>query len=171
MKFFSGFGFKNEKELFDDFIIESDFTVAGFSKGAIEAFEYAYSSKDRVDRLILLSPAFFQNEKESFKKLQLRAFESDKQRYFNNFYNLCSDNTDISQYKTEGNIEELKKLLYYKWSEEKISELKNRGVIIEVFIGSDDRIVDSSKSLDFFQNFISCWYLKGANHILKRNSN
>ncbi len=169
MKFFSGFCFKNEKEIFSDWITEGDFVVAGFSKGAIEAFEYAYSSVKRVDRLILLSPAFFQAEKESFRKLQLKAFERDKEQYKENFYDLCvgSSGIDISDYKSDGDIEELKRLLYYQWSRENIVELQSRGVVIEVFTGSNDKIVDSAKSLDFFQNICSTWYIKGAGHLLK----
>ena len=59
MKYFNGFSLNGEKELFKEYLIDSEFSVAGFSYGAIEAFEYVYNGKDRVDRLILLSPAFF----------------------------------------------------------------------------------------------------------------
>ena len=169
MKFFSGFCFQNEKEIFRDWTVEGDFVVAGFSKGAIEAFEYAYSGDERVDRLILLSPAFFQTEKETFRKLQLKAFERDKNRYRENFYDLCvgSSGIEISDYKSDGSIEELRMLLYYRWSKKKIEELQSRGVVTEVFIGSEDKIVDSAESLEFFKNISSTWYIKGVGHLLR----
>ena len=169
MVFFSGFCFKNEKELFSDWLVEGDFVVAGFSKGAIEAFEYAYSKKERVDRLILLSPAFFQMERDSFKKLQLKAFQKNRELYKQNFYNMCIGNSDIeiSEYKADGDIEELRELLYYEWSIEKIEELQSRGVVIEVFIGSDDKIVNSTHSLEFFSNITHSWYIKGVGHLLR----
>ncbi len=169
MVFFSGFCFKNEKELFSDWLVEGDFVVAGFSKGAIEAFEYAYSSKERVDRLILLSPAFFQMERDSFKKLQLKTFQNNRELYRQNFYNMCvgDSSIEISEYKADGDIEELRELLYYEWSRERIEELQNRGVVIEVFIGSDDKIVNSAYSLEFFNDITHCWYIKGVGHLLR----
>ena len=39
-KYFSGFSLENEEELFSKYIIENDFTISGFSYGAIKAFEY-----------------------------------------------------------------------------------------------------------------------------------
>ncbi len=37
-KYFSGFCFFEESELFKDYIIQNDFTVSGFSYGAVKAF-------------------------------------------------------------------------------------------------------------------------------------
>jgi len=39
MKFYSGFSLINDKQLFEPFIKESEFTVCGFSYGAINAFK------------------------------------------------------------------------------------------------------------------------------------
>ena len=86
MKFFSGFCFQNEKEIFKDYKQEGDFILGGFSYGAIKAFEYALSSKSRIDKLQLFSPAFFQNRDEKFKKLQLIYFKKDPELYINNFF-------------------------------------------------------------------------------------
>jgi len=90
MKFFSGFCFQNEKDIFKDYIEEGDFKVAGFSYGAIKAFEYVLNSKERIDKLQLFSPAFFQSKSEKFKKLQLPVEVKKQQSDFiikNNFKN------------------------------------------------------------------------------------
>ena len=76
--FFSGFCFEDECELFDDYLIQNDFTVAGFSYGAIKAFKYVLNSSFRVDKLQLFSPAFFQNFDEKFKRTQLMYFKKDE---------------------------------------------------------------------------------------------
>ncbi len=59
MRYFNGFCLNGEEVLFKDILIESNYVVAGFSYGAILAFEEAYRGDSRVDRLILISPAFF----------------------------------------------------------------------------------------------------------------
>jgi len=63
--YFNGFSLAKEENLFEDFLLGSEFCVAGFSYGAQKAFEYVYKSSERVDRLILLSPAFFQTKMKS----------------------------------------------------------------------------------------------------------
>ena len=167
MRFFSGFCFQNESELFRDYLVDGDFVVAGFSKGAIEAFEYAYLSNSRVDRLLLLSPAFFQTKNEAFKRLQLKAFKKDKANYIKNFYNSCTNSKEIdTKYKIEGSIDELSKLLYYQWDIKKIEYLQSKGVTIEVFLGSNDKIIDTKMALEFFKDICSTWYIKGVSHIL-----
>ena len=59
MKFFSGFCLCNEKELFKEYLEENEFVVAGFSKGAQEAIEYALNAPHRIDKIQLFSPAIF----------------------------------------------------------------------------------------------------------------
>ena len=59
MRFYSGFGFWNEKELFKEYLEEGEFVVAGFSYGAQKALIDAVHTSKRVDKLQLLSPAFF----------------------------------------------------------------------------------------------------------------
>ena len=46
--YFSGFCLANEKELFKQFIIENDFTVSGFSYGAINALEYTIKQLKKI---------------------------------------------------------------------------------------------------------------------------
>ena len=66
-KYFSGFCFENESEIFDEYLEINDFTVSGFSYGAIKAFEEVLASNKRVDKLQLFSPAFFQSFDKKFK--------------------------------------------------------------------------------------------------------
>lgn len=39
-----------------------------------------------------------------------------------------------------GTVEELEKLFFYQWSEEKLQKVVDRGTKIEVYLGSEDKI-------------------------------
>ena len=65
--YFSGFSLNNEQDIFQDIINKSDFTVSGFSYGAIKAFDYVLNCNTRVDTLQLISPAFFQTKDKNTK--------------------------------------------------------------------------------------------------------
>jgi len=74
MIFFSGFSLKNEDEIFFDYlkdVKDNPYVVVGFSYGAIKALEYAVKSQERIDRMILISPAWFCNKSKAFIKTQL----------------------------------------------------------------------------------------------------
>jgi len=161
MKYFNGFSLQNEEHLFDAYLTESSCTVAGFSYGAQQALEYAYHSTQRIDRLILLSPAFFQTQKASFIRTQLRYFEADKDTYVAQFLkNVVYPSTfDLSTYLKVGSVEELEALLTYTWNADKIDTLLARGITIEVFMGAEDKIVDMVEARKFFT--------KTTNYILK----
>jgi len=169
MRYFSGFGLQNEHELFNFWLDKSDFVVAGFSYGAIKALEYALNSKDRIDRLILLSPAYFNKKSKSFKKAQLLYFSKDKKTYIKNFLQNAAfgSKVDLSKYLKEPLKEELEELLYYTWSQDKIKKVLQKGIVIEVVLGEDDKIIDSKEALDFFSNLTTTYFIKRANHILK----
>ncbi len=168
MRYFNGFSLKGEESLFKDYLIDSDFTVAGFSYGAIRAFEEVYNSKIRVDRLILLSPAFFQNHKKSFIRTQLRYFKLDRGSYIKEFLKNIAYPSDIklSSYLSNGTLDELEYLLLYKWKEDRILEVIKRGVTIEVFIGGKDKIIDSKIAFNFFSKITTTYLLKDKGHIL-----
>ena len=167
MKFFSGFSLQGEATLFTDFIIDTDTTVAGFSYGAQQALEYAYASTERIDRLILLSPAFFQTQKASFIRVQLRYFEADKDAYVAQFLkNVVYPSTiDLSPYLNVGSIEELEALLTYTWDADKIDALLARGITIEVFMGAEDKIVDTVEARKFLTKTTN-YIIKDTGHIL-----
>ena len=169
MRYFSGFCFEDESELFENLLIKSNFCVAGFSYGAIKAFEEVYSSKNRIDTLQLFSPAFFQDRDERFKRLQLMAFKKDKQNYLKNFYQnvLYPLEIDISRYKKQGTLEELKELLNYKWDKEKLDIITKRGTKIEVYLGKLDNIINADVAKEFFKPFATIYYFNNLGHILQ----
>ncbi len=169
MKFFSGFCFQNEKDIFKDYIEEVDFKVAGFSYGAIKAFEYVLNSKERIDKLQLFSPAFFQEEDEKFKKLQLIYFKKDPALYTENFLKnvIYPSSFKIEKFKSECFYEDLKDLLYYQWERDKLSFVRDKNTKIEVFLGEKDKITNSLKAKEFFKEFSTLYFIKDVGHILK----
>jgi hypothetical protein len=169
MKFFSGFCLANEQELFTPYLKPSDFTVAGFSYGAIKALEYALTCKERIDTLQLFSPAFFQDKDAKFKKLQTLSFAKNSEQYTQNFMqNIVYPSAfDINPYFKQGSLEELSELLHYTWDAEKLHALSKRGINIEVYVGECDTIINSLSVKEFFVPFASVYYLKRVGHILK----
>ncbi|GHV09284.1 hypothetical protein AGMMS50229_19150 [Campylobacterota bacterium] len=164
MTFFSGFGFANESELFCDRLPSGAFSAAGFSLGAIKAFEFALSAQTRVDHLTLLSPAFFQDKDEKFKRLQLIGFAKNDEEYMRNFYELCGQ-CDTRFYDPNPQRSDLELLLNYRWEIEKFNALK--GVKITALIGGDDRIVNAEAAREFFLK-CNCevLFIKNADHLL-----
>ena len=171
VKYFNGFSLHHEEELFSNFFIESDFSVAGFSYGAQQAFEYVYNSKKRVDRLILLSPAFFQVKKPSFSRTQLRYFEAEQEAYIKKFLDNVTfpSGLNLSVYLKVGISEELEALLTYKWDKQKIQKILDKGIVIEVFLGTCDKIIDTQASFDFFKPLTTTYFIKDVGHLLRGN--
>ncbi|WP_415405802.1 pimelyl-ACP methyl ester esterase BioV [Sulfurovum sp. CS9] len=167
--YFNGFSLQKEEELFSEYLIESELCVAGFSYGAQRAFEYVYESKERIDRLILLSPAFFQTQKPSFIRTQLRYFEAGQEAYVKQFLSNVTfpSKTDLSAYLKIGTKEELEALLTYLWDEKKLQEVLDRGTTIEVFLGKDDKIVDAQAAFDFFAPLTATYFTKSVGHVLR----
>ncbi len=168
MLYFNGFSLQNEEVHFQAYLPESDLCVTGFSYGAQKAFDYVYHSKARIDRLVLLSPAFFQTKKQSFIRTQLRYFEAGKDAYVDQFLkNTAFPSTiDLKKYLKTGSKEELEALLTYRWDKDKIEEIQDRGTVIEVFLGEKDKITDAQETLGFFEALVTCYYLKDAGHLL-----
>ncbi|NWF67132.1 MAG: pimelyl-ACP methyl ester esterase BioV [Campylobacterales bacterium] len=166
--FFSGFGFCYEEILFEKFYKKNDFTVAGFSLGAIKAFEYTLNSKQRVDNLILLSPAFFNDKDEKFKRLQLLHFNKNRELYIKNFLDNVKypSHIDISQFMCECVEDDLKFLLNYYWNEDKLKYLNEKGVKIEVFLGKADKIINSKVAVEFFKKHSTAYFFNDYGHLL-----
>ena len=165
--YFSGFSLKDEKELFKEYIVENDYSVSGFSYGAIKAFEYVLNSNDRIDLLQLFSPAFFNDKDKKYKRMQLMFFKKDSALYCDNFLVNCGfDDEKKDKYFSMGSFDELEELLYYTWDKKKLVRLKEKGVNIEVYLGSKDKIIDSSKALEFFRPFGDIYFIKDKRHIL-----
>ena len=169
MKYFNGFSLQGEEIFFHDKLIQSDVAVAGFSYGAQQALEYVYANPlVRVDRLILLSPAFFQHHKKSFMRTQLRYYRSDPDAYEATFLQNVAYPSDqsLTAYLKRGSEAELSSLLHYVWDRDKLQSLQDRGVIIEVFIGQEDKIVDAQESFAFFSSLATTYLIKGVGHLL-----
>ncbi|OCL82878.1 pimelyl-ACP methyl ester esterase BioV [Arcobacter porcinus] len=166
--YFSGFCFSNESELFEEYIEKGDFIVSGFSYGAIKAFLEVKNSKKRVDKLQLFSPAFFQNKDEKFKRMQVMFFKKDEKTYIKTFLNNVKDNSskNIDKFYKKGNYEELDELINFKWNKEDLEELVEKGLKIEVFLGKNDKIIDSLEAKEFFKDFATVYYFKDKGHIL-----
>ena len=171
MKFFSGFSLKGEEELFERWLVKGDTVVAGFSYGAIKAFEDVYRGDGRVDRLLLFSPAFFQFKPRRYIELQLDSFRKNRDAYIDKFLERSAYPCDYSVMESyrdsRSDIDDLEFLLNYEWKIAEIEEVLERGTRIEVFTGSKDKIVDSGSIVDFFSGTVPCYEIKGAGHILK----
>ncbi len=172
MRYFSGFSLEGEEALFSAYLDSNDYTVAGFSYGAQLAFEYAYKSSRRIDRLILLSPAFFQTQKPSFIRTQLRYFDANKEAYVKQFLENVAypASTPLEHYLNVGTKETLEALLSYVWEKEKIEVLQKRGITIEVFIGDEDKIIDSKEAITFFKTCTTLYTVKNTGHLLEQKS-
>ena len=170
MKYFNGFSLTDEEELFSEYLDHSDYTVSGFSYGAQQAFEYAYTSTQRIDKLILLSPAFFQTEKPSFVRTQLRYFEAGEKAYVKQFLANVAYPSQIhlGKYLQVDKKKALESLLSYIWDKQKIKEVLDRGTTIEVFLGEEDKIIDSKETLSFFKNIATVYTIKKSGHLLER---
>ncbi len=171
MRFFSGFSLQNEANFFAPYIKENAYTVCGFSYGAIKAFEAVKKDLQegkRVDTLQLFSPAFFQSKDEKFKRLQLMAYRKNEDAYLSQFINACFLPYERKELKRSVTVlEELEELLYYEWQKSELAELSAKGVVIEVYLGGEDQIVDADAAKEFFLDVATVTYIKAANHFLQ----
>ena len=167
MRYFSGFGFCGEEELFSEFLAQGEYCIAGFSYGAQRALKEALAYKGRIQKLQLLSPAFFNDKNEAFKRAQLRAFRLDSHAYLERFFVMCGGDEEARGYFTGGSEEELRELLYYEWRAEDFSLLQSLGIEIEVLLGANDEIINPKRALEFFRPLnVRILWLKNRSHLL-----
>ena len=169
MIFYSGFSLKNEGSFFEPYLKKSEYTVAGFSYGAIKAVIYASEATKRIDTLQLFSPAFFQTKKESFKRLQMGAFLKSKEEYSDNFLRTCFAPYDVQEVELDEDASEdqLRELLYFEWTQELMDSILSKGIRIEVFLGFEDRVIDVQGAKDFFLPFAIVTSIRTGNHFLQ----
>ena len=173
MQFYSGFSLKDEAYLFEEYIRKGDYTVCGFSYGAIKALEFTLeqlSKSIRVDTLQLFSPAFFQSRDAKFKRLQLISYKKNQLIYMKQFIAGCFapyEKKIVSHCDTK--VEELEELLEYTWDKEILLELQSSGVKIEVYLGGKDKIIDVKTAKEFFLEVATVTYVKEGNHFLQLN--
>ncbi|BDY11951.1 pimelyl-ACP methyl ester esterase BioV [Hydrogenimonas cancrithermarum] len=172
MIFFSGFSLRNEQELFVEYLDryhDNPYVIAGFSYGAIKALEYTLQTGRRIDKLILLSPAWFKNKSRAFVKTQLIHYKKEPDRYVETFLKNASDPSPLGlePYKGPSKIEELEELLTYPWPEEKLQIVVDKKIDIETYLGGRDRIIDAAAAHDFFKNFSTSYLFKPFGHLLR----
>lgn len=168
MRFFSGFSLRGDRHFFDPYLRNSEYTVAGFSYGAIKAARYAADSAERIDTLQLFSPAFFQTKKESFRRLQVGGYLKDPQGYLDVFLENCfapcpAEETEEGEHDADA----LHDLLYFVWDIELMERIRAKGIRIEVYLGLEDRIIDVQGAREFFIPYATVASIKGANHFLQ----
>ncbi len=166
--YFNGFALQDEAHFFDTILEHGQYVISGFSYGAIKAFEEAISSTTRVDKLQLISPAFFQSKPEKFKRLQLMGYKKDSNTYLEKFTANCFLPYDVRalHYRVHS-VEELEELLHYVWDTDVLQKLVSKGTRIEVYLGDQDKISDVGAAYDFFLPFATVTLIKGANHFLQ----
>jgi len=173
MKFYSGFSLKNEEYLFSELIKKSEYTICGFSYGAIKALRATTKALDegkRVDTLQLFSPAFFQTKDEKFKRLQLMTYKKNEEIYLKQFISSCFEPFEKKIVEhTSSTIDELRELLEYEWNLDDFKELIERGIKIEVYLGGQDNIIDVNAAKELFLEVATVTYIKDANHFLQLN--
>ncbi len=173
MKFYNGFSLKNKVHFFQEYLDDSAYCVCGFSYGAIKALSYVKEQLlmgNRVDRLQLLSPAFFQTKSSKFKKLQMSAYSKSPEKYLSSFISACFlPYKSKSIQHSENSLDELNELLNYEWIKSDFVELESKGVKIEVYLGSEDKIIDIKSAREFFVDVSTLTYIKNANHFLQIN--
>jgi len=171
MKFFSGFSLQKEEHFFQEYIKSSDFTVCGFSYGAIKALRDVnerVSRGERVDTLQLFSPAFFQNKGENFKRLQMLSYAKEEKKYREHFIDACFNPYEKQEVEFQKTTKaELEELLTYQWDLDELKLLISNGVTIEVYLGGFDAIIDVQNAKEFFVKVATVTYIKKANHFLQ----
>lgn len=170
MRFYSGFALTEDQYFFDPYLKHSDYTVAGFSYGAIKAAQYVFQSHVRIDTLQLFSPAFFQTKKESFRRLQMAGYFKDNERYLDNFLSSCFAPSPVAPVTLENNdAESLQELLYFEWTDELMESIRFKGTRIEVYLGLEDRVIDVEGARDFFLPYATVISIKRGNHFLQES--
>lgn len=168
MTFYSGFSLTNDQHFFDAYLVESDYTVAGFSYGAIKAAHHAAHATSRIDTLQLFSPAFFQTKKTSFKRLQLSAFTHDRKSYILRFLEMCFAPCPVQEVDIQiGESDQLDELLNYVWDEKLMNSIVDKGIRIEVYLGLEDAIIDAVGAKEFFLPYATVTSIQRGNHFLQ----
>ncbi len=190
--YFSGFGFANESALFAappsavyECLDMRDCDVVGFSYGAQKAVRYALQSTRPIRRLCLLSPAFFHTMPTRRKEAEIRLFAANPTRYLRAFLQQAlGGDTDASAAQKElvlpyfclaapesiqlDTLEgDLRILLFYTFCADELTQIRARGIEIEVFLGEKDRIVSATEARDFFAPLTTrIFWVQGAGHLL-----
>ncbi len=170
MRFYSGFLLQNEQHLFQKYLIDSEYSIAGFSYGAILAFKHALHSKERIDTIQLFSPAYFVHKSKKFKSSELRKYSLSPRSYERAFINnIFSPYPQKELQLKDDGPDELQELLNYSWKVEDFQRLKSRGIEIEIYLGECDKIIDIAHIQKDLLAYTTIFTIKDANHLLQTN--
>ena len=179
MKFFGGFGFKDDVQIFErilhdlGYLEDNPYNICGFSFGAQKAVDYAVDSLkngSRINRVILLSPAFFNDKSDDFVAQQLQNFVKNRAIYMKAFYKnigICEDDEAFLREVETLDLRILEKCLHYKFVDSDLEALKARGVEIVVLLGGADKIINANVANEFFSKYGVVYFIKNANHLLR----
>lgn len=169
MIFYSGFSLRDDRLFFDGLLKNGDYCVAGFSYGAIKAALYAAETSDRIDTLQLISPAFFQTKKESFRRLQMAGYLKDPAAYTEKFIESCFAPCEAGSVELDPDASEdqLRELLYFEWTRELMQSIRAKGIRIEVYFGLDDQVIDVTGAREFFIPYATVTSVRKGNHFLQ----
>ena len=81
----------------------------------------------------------------------------------NSFAPYSPRKVEIAEHSDAG----LEELLRYEWQEDALKALSERGIRIEVYLGSGDNITDVEAAYAFFVPFATVCLINGANHFLQ----
>ena len=183
MKFFGGFGFKDEVRIFEPLLRDlgyfgaNPYNICGFSYGAQKAVRLALESLEsgkRVNRILLLSPAFFNDKDLAFKDAQIRAFAKNPALYMKAFYkNIGLQKIDERYLREVDSLDSriLEQCLRYEFKDAEMGLLKSCGVEIVAILGSADKIINAEATNAFFVQYGIVYLIKGANHLLREADN
>ena len=162
-----------------------EFDVVGFSYGAQKAVRYALDSPRPIRRLCLISPAFFHGMPTRRKEAELRLFAANPVRYLQMFFQQAlSGSTDASEAQkelvlpyfclsrhesicTKELADDLHTLLFYTFCADELTQIRERGIAIEVFLGERDRIVATKEARDFFAPLATrLFWVRDVGHLL-----
>ncbi|BCZ17463.1 pimelyl-ACP methyl ester esterase BioV [Helicobacter sp. NHP19-003] len=176
MRYFSGFGFCGESVLFSWILKDCGvYDMAGFSYGALKALECAYGevlAGRRVQKLILISPCMLAFKPIAFKRLQILSYKKDPKAYMQAFLKnigwdvLLQQDPSLKRCVHLGSLEALEDLLFSPLAPKKLAFLRSKGVVIEVFLGLKDPLLEPQTALEFFKPYACVWQFKHMGHLL-----
>lgn len=175
---FNGLFFQKEIKFLKIFNNRGIYDISGFGFGTQKAYDEAFlkvSRGERVNRLVLFSPAFFGEIgqiTQSDRDLQIKAFKKNKWTYGYNLLRLMEgenmrENFIPKKFIFEMQLPDLYSMLNYVWDAKKLEMLAYMGVITEVYLGGRDKTINVSKVSDFFAPHSVVYLFKQANHFLK----
>lgn len=171
MKYFGDFCFSDDVALFSHIInsynLVGEYNIFGFGCGAQKAVSYALESKKRIERLVLFSPMFLNDKSMDFKRQQILFFSKNTTLYMKLFLENIGFTKELESYLQSPRVEDLKAGLEYQFSLDILDRIISKGILINVFFGWRDSIVDIDSASAFFAKNAIVYLLKERNHLLR----